>query len=85
MNSRRLAVCVLTTKAAVLEHDLATVDIIAEPAKGEPPLAFSEGEAKGVDERNDSQASSRISVSACSSQNRMSISRYSVVPMMRCS
>ena len=36
-------------------------------------------------ERGGSHANSRISASACSSQNRMSISRYIVVAVVRCS
>jgi hypothetical protein len=39
-------------------------------------------EAKDGDERNDSHANSRISVSAGSSQNRMSMSRYIVVAVV---
>ena len=44
-----------------------------------------EGQDRDEDDSPDSHASSRISASACSSQNRMSISRYIVVAVVRCS
>jgi len=47
LNFRLLAICILTTKAAVLEHDLAAIDVVteSEAAKREPPLALPEGDS----------------------------------------
>ena len=47
MNCRHLPIRVLTTKAAVLEHDVADIDVVpeSEAAEGESPLAFPEGDS----------------------------------------
>lgn len=77
----------LRAKAGLRSLSIGMRQRVREISLGVPSLRsdLAGVEAEDGDEPNDSHANSRISASTFSSQNRMSISRYIVVAVARCS